>query len=211
MEKSVNLISGAGKIFHKIGLSSIYKNSLSLIEINKGESLLDVGCGRGKILSALENKYWNKFTGANLNGQAKNEMRLFGIDPDPEKIQIAKSLYPKTKISFKIAYGNDLPFVNNSLDWVISTLTFHHMSPDEKQTAIKEISRVLKYGGKLLITDFGRPKNLLGNILLWISKGHAYTRNNMSLVERFLNINNLKMLKTDRTWGWVEHILCQKT
>lgn len=192
-----NLTNNLGKLFHKSGLFLIYKNTLALINLKRGDLLLDIGCGKGKILHKLES--------------AQGGLTLFGIDPDPEKIKIAKSFNLASKISFKIAYASDLPHINNSLDWVISTLSFHHMPPEEKGRAIGEIARVLKQGGKLLITDFGRPTGFFGNIFAWLSRSHAYTKDNMKIIERLLTDNNFHILKTIRTWGWIENLLCEIT
>jgi len=192
-----NSVHTVGKLFHKSGLFLIYKNSLALIDLKKGDSLLDIGCGRGKILHELES--------------AQGGFKLFGIDSEPEKIEIAKSFNSSSKISFKIAYASDLPYTNGSMDWIISTLSFHHMSAEEKGKAIGEIARVLKPGGKLLITDFGRPKGFFGTIFAWLSESHAYTKDNMTIVEEHLTKNNLQITKTTRTWGWIENLLCQKS
>ena len=204
-------MNGAGKIFHKTGLSLIYKNSLNLIDLKKGDSLLDIGCGNGKILHELES--------------AQGGLKLFGIDPEPEKIGAAKSYnanspnkfsdenlngQTNSQISFKIAYASDLPYTNSSMDWIISTLSFHHMPNEEKGKAIGEIARVLKQGGKLLITDFGRPAGFFGTIFAWLSRSHAYTKDNMTLVEQFLLQNNFRILKTTRTWGWIENVLAER-
>ena len=197
-----DLIKGKTAKFYNIGaylsgLVFVYKKTLSLIDLKNGESLLDVGCGTAVVLRKLRKKF-------------SQSVKLYGIDPSPEMLQVAKSRIAPDEISLKIAYANDLPFVNNSLDWVISTLAFHHMPSDEKRKAIGEMARVLKPDGKILISDFGRPKGLFGKIFAWISKGHSYTKGNMDLVEQVLEQNGFRVVKVGRTLGWIEHLLCQK-
>lgn len=202
MNEDSDLIKGKTARFYNIGaylsgLVFIYKKNLSLIELKNGDSLLDVGCGTGKIIHQLEKKH-------------ANEIRFYGVDPSPEMLQIAKLYNPKSRISFKVAYADDLPFVNNSLDWVISTFAFHHMPAEEKVKAIGEIARVLKPGGKILISDFGRPKGVFGKVFAWLSKGHSYTKDNMDLVEQTLKQNSFNIITITRTWGWVEHIVAER-
>lgn len=179
------------------GLVFVYIKTLKLIDLKRGDSLLDVGCGTGIILKKLHKKY-------------DGSVKLYGIDPSPEMLQVAKAHSSSDEIAFKIAYANDLPFINSQLDWVISTLAFHHMSPEEKIKAIGEMTRVLRSGGKILISDLGRPKGILGWIFAYLSKSHSYTKGNMELIEQTLRQNNFQIITIGRTLGWIEHLLCQK-
>jgi arsenite methyltransferase len=54
-----------------------------------------------------------------------------------------------------------LQFDDHSIDAIISTMVLHHLPTDKHLTAcFQEISRVLKPGGAVYLTDFGRLKSL---------------------------------------------------
>ena len=116
-------------------------NPFSLGPINKGDVVLDIGCGAGvdTILAAMM---------AGPTGKA------VGIDIVPEMLQRAKSNLEMTGLknaSFKSTSGEVLPFSDNEFDVVISNGVIN-LIPD-KAALLKEVSRVLKPGGRLMLAD----------------------------------------------------------
>jgi arsenite methyltransferase len=116
-------------------------NPFSIGPINKGEVVLDIGCGAGvdTILAAMK---------AGPTGKA------VGIDIVPEMLQRAKSNMELTglkNIRFERTSGEVLPFSDNEFDVVISNGVFN-LIPD-KAALLKEVSRVLKPGGRLMLAD----------------------------------------------------------
>ncbi|MBI2474588.1 MAG: class I SAM-dependent methyltransferase [Candidatus Taylorbacteria bacterium] len=179
------------------GLFVIYNKAVRLIDLKAGDRLLDVGCGSGTMLKKLRAKFGN-------------DVQLFGVDPSPQMLDVARSKAAGLNITFKVAYGSDLPLIDRSQDWVISTLAFHHMPTEEKIKAVGELARVLKPGGLALISDLGRPKGIVGSVLHLISRAHAFTAGNMDIVESELSKQGLVVTKIERSLGWVEHMLIQK-
>jgi len=116
-------------------------NPFSLGKISKGEQVLDVGCGAGvdTILAAM-------ITGT--DGSA------VGVDIVPEMIARSESNLQMTDIdnvSFRKTSGEDLPFPDDTFDVVISNGVIN-LIPD-KRSALTEIFRVLKPGGRLMMAD----------------------------------------------------------
>ena len=116
-------------------------NPFSLGKISKGEQVLDVGCGAGvdTILAAM-------ITGT--DGSA------VGVDIVSEMIARAESNLQMTDIdnvSFRKTSGEDLPFPDDTFDVVISNGVIN-LIPD-KRSALAEIFRVLKPGGRLMLAD----------------------------------------------------------
>lgn len=100
-----------------------------------GEKILDLGCGNGRLYDFLKDK----------------QIDYYGIDISEKLIEIAKSRYPEGK--FQVANVLNLPFPENFFDKVLNIAVLHHIPSKEfKLQALKEVRRVLKKDGFLLIT-----------------------------------------------------------
>lgn len=116
-------------------------NPFSLGQINKGDVVLDIGCGAGV----------DTFFAAMMTGPTG---KAVGIDIVPEMLQRAKLNMEMTdlkNVSFKIVSEEYLPFVDAEFDVVISNGAIN-LIPD-KGKLLKEILRVLKPGGRLMLAD----------------------------------------------------------
>jgi len=159
---SLNLLSGFYDYLTFTEKSKFRKNQIKLIDIRKGEKVLEVGCGTGA-LSILAKKAVGE------SGEVD------GIDIAPKMIATAQQKARKSnlKINFRIAPINELPYPDNTFDLIISSLMFHHLPVKVKKEGLEEIHRVLKKEGRLFLCDFGSPHiltlPLMYLILIWIS------------------------------------------
>lgn len=115
--------------------------ALNFSDAKEGEYCLDIGCGRGNDILTLA-----QIVGK--NGKA------YGIDITPEMIEKAKRTANKLNISnveFIHSTIELLPFENNFFDLIISNCTINHMT--DKQQLWNEIYRILKPGGRFVISD----------------------------------------------------------
>lgn len=71
-----------------------------------------------------------------------------------------KATNKRIDITFQQGLSSDLPFEDDQLDKVFSSLFFHHLTLDMKQKTLEEAFRVLTPGGDIYILDFDRPQNL---------------------------------------------------
>jgi malonyl-CoA O-methyltransferase len=106
----------------------------------RNKTILDAGCGTGRISLKLLNK------GA----------KVFGIDVSPYMIKKAEtkvSKYPKYKgkSEFKLASVYKIPYNDCKFDLVVCNLVICHLKNLNK--AVSEMSRVLKKSGTLIISD----------------------------------------------------------
>jgi len=100
-----------------------------------GEKVLDLGSGNGRYFSYFEEK----------------KVDYFGVDNSEKLIEIAKSFYPQAR--FQVANALNLPFPNNFFDKVYSIAFLHHIPSNELRIqSLKEVKRVLKPGGTLILT-----------------------------------------------------------
>lgn len=111
--------------------------------------VLDFGCGTATMTIMAKMK----------NPDAK----IVGIDIDEGIIEIAKEKISAMKLDIRteVYDGNVLPYENESFDRIITSLVFHHIPKDRKQTTLKELHRILKSGGEIHIADFGMPRNII--------------------------------------------------
>jgi ubiquinone/menaquinone biosynthesis C-methylase UbiE len=107
--------------------------------IQQPASVLDVGCGTGKLLRQARN-YWP-------------ETQLIGVDPANGMIEIAQRLTPNA--TFFTGMAEALPLPDASVDVAISTLSFHHWH--DQAAGIREIARVLRPAGYFLLVDMSFP------------------------------------------------------
>ena len=91
-------------------------------------------------------------TGFVLRGLLAQAGELTGFDHSPEMLAVARSNFAGLlNVRFQLAEGQHLPAEDNYFDAVFANMYLHH-APDP-QAAISEMARILKPGGKLLITD----------------------------------------------------------
>lgn len=101
-----------------------------------GSRVLDIatGIGYGAFLLATE-------------GKAKE---VFGVDVSQEAIGAAKQKYELPNVTFRTVTGSGLPFENEYFDTIVSFETVEHTA--EPISFLKELRRVLKIGGTLVIS-----------------------------------------------------------
>ena len=121
------------------GHSDLTDWALCHLEIKRNHTLLDVGCGGGKTVSKLCTKVGNG--------------KVYGVDYSELCVQKSKKLNQKNilcgKASISQASVSALPFDDDKFDTVTAIETYYFW-PD-KLNDLKEIYRVLKPGGKLML------------------------------------------------------------
>ena len=126
-----------------ISHASLAEWGLSHIKLRKDMIILDVGCGGG----------------ANINhfAQIATGGKVFGIDYSPISVKVSKEVNKKCIeegiVDIRESSVSNLPFEDNTFD-VVSGFEACYFWPDLIND-LKEIYRVLKINGKLLLVNEG--------------------------------------------------------
>lgn len=119
------------------------------IDPQKDEKILEFGFGTGQNLIKL--KTTNPF------------IQLLGLDIDPKVKAITEQKFNHQHLeaTLDLYDGGKFPYQDAQFDKVYSCLVFHQLDADTKWFCLKEIYRVLKPNGTLIIADWGKAQNWL--------------------------------------------------
>jgi len=100
----------------------------------------------------LKTDLFEEFTDAGLVGElAPRARRIIGVDVSPTVVAGAAGRQPE--LDARVADVRSLPFPNASIDAIVSTSTLDHFAAaDDLVCALRELRRVLRPGGRLVLT-----------------------------------------------------------
>lgn len=172
-----------------------------LEEIKKIEfqELLDVGCGTGPMIELLLKEFPDK--------------SYTGIDLTPRMIEVAQEK-KLNHTRFLVGDSENLPFAENTFDVIVCTNSFHHYP--NPQAFMKEASRVLKDGGRLILRDYTSNK-----IMVWLMNhiemplahlvGHGDVKiHSCEEVRKMCKVAGLKVQKIEMQKGFRMHLVAEK-
>jgi arsenite methyltransferase len=123
-------------------------NPVALASLKKGETVMDLGSGPG----------FDCFLASNKVGKSG---KVIGIDMTPEMLDRARENARKgnyENVEFRLGEIENLPVADNSVDVIISNCVIN-LAPDKKRV-FEEAYRVLRPGGRIMVSDMVLIKEL---------------------------------------------------
>ncbi len=103
----------------------------------------DFGCGTGSMLWTL----------------MKKAEKVIGVDGSPRMLELARRRFEDDadRVSLRIGDLEHLPLADDEADFAVLSMVLHHLS--HPGASLKEVQRVLRKGGTLVLADFDRHEN----------------------------------------------------
>ena len=143
-EQIIDQFSKQSVPFTKIqGHLDAIQTLISMSKVKATDKVLDVACGPGMVACEF----------------AKVAQQVTGIDVTPAMINVAENRQRElglVNVCWKQGDALSLPFADGAFDVVISRYSFHHLLAPA--VALKEMIRVCKPGGRVLVADVAMPE-----------------------------------------------------
>ncbi|TXL73129.1 methyltransferase domain-containing protein [Vineibacter terrae] len=147
-----------------VGVNKRFRDlTLQLAALRPGEHVLDVGCGTGVLARRA----------ADMVGVTGS---CCGIDVAPDMVRMAQQSKQAgvNPVRFSLGVVEELAFEASSFDVVFLSFVLHCLPPDLKEAGLREIRRVLRPGGRLVVVDLDQPVGLLPRFLARLCLRHPY-------------------------------------
>ena len=133
------------------------KRTVKVSGAKPGSSVLDCATGTGDL--ALEFKRTVGPTG-----------KVLGTDFNADMLSHApaKATSKGLAVDFEVADAMHLPYADATFD--VASISFGIRNVDEPKTALAEMARVVKPGGRIVVLEFGQPRGIMGLTYRFYSK-----------------------------------------
>jgi len=141
-------------------------------KVKSGDSILDLGCGNGRLLEALKGK----------------DIKYLGVDNSSELISLAKNNYPAQKfiVGDILALKNNPEITEKSYDFIFCLAAIQHIPSQELRIqALRDMAFKLKDGGEIIISNWNLWANkkyrsrLIKNYFLRITGRNEFDFNDL--------------------------------
>ncbi len=132
------------------------RRAVKAARVEPGHRVLDCATGTGDLAIAFQ----------------KAGARVTGTDFVPEMLELARQ---KTNaVAFEVADVTRLPYEDTTFD--VASISFGIRNVGEPRKGIAEMARVVKPGGRVIVLEFGQPRNRLFSALYDVYTRHLLPR-----------------------------------
>ncbi|MBI4180313.1 MAG: methyltransferase domain-containing protein [Chloroflexi bacterium] len=132
-------------------LSGTREKVVDFTEVKTGSKILDVATGTGKQAFAF----------------ARRGYDVVGVDLSEAMLSIATKKNKYGNLKLKVADATNLPFEPNSFDVVCVSFALHEMPLTVRGKVLREMVRVTKSKGTIVIVDYALPKSRIGRFFIY--------------------------------------------
>ena len=125
--------------------AALRRTEVELSGAKAGDTVLEVGCGTGTLALAVAER---------VGGDGQ----VHGVDIAPAMLRVAarKNARAGSPVSFQVGPIDGLPFPDAMFDVVICSFMIFHMPEDVRRRGLREIFRVLRADGTVLVVDMSQ-------------------------------------------------------
>ena len=156
-------------------LSRLRGRVVNFVGAEKGSRILDAATGTGKQAFAFAQRGYD----------------VTGIDISEAMLKVANKKNRHLNVKFQVADATSLPFEDTSFDVSCISFALHDMPPAIREKVLKEIVRVVKPEGMVVIVDYALPKNRIGSFLIY----HFVRLYERDYYSRFIKTNLEELLR----------------
>lgn len=162
-------------------ISGIRDKVVDFTNAKNGFRILDVGTGTGKQAFAF----------------AKRGYDVTGIDLSEAMLRVANKKNKYENAGFLVADASNLPFKNGSFDVSSVSFALHDMLLPVREKALREMVRVTRREGMVVIVDYALPENRVSRFLIYhfvkLYEGKYYIEFIKSDLETLLGKSGIKI------------------
>ena len=151
---------------------------------------VDLGCGTGEVLELLRH----------------NCSEVIGVDGSPRMLELARRRFGEDSagVSLRIGELDHLPLRDGEADFACINLVLHHLS--RPQDALREIARVVRPDGLLLVSDFDRhqQENMRA---VYGDRWLGFTREDMDAMLRGAGFETVEYRREEVKLGLALHLV----
>jgi len=144
---NINLYDFVLKNIFKIN-KDFFRNIEAYLDLKDYEKLLDIGSGTSSFSIFMKSE--------------NPTLDIYDIDGSKEMLRIADKKIKDESLTIKLeeALAENIPYEDNHFDKIVAIFLFSYIPKTIKPYALKELYRVLKPGGKLVIVDLSDQSGL---------------------------------------------------
>ncbi len=106
-------------------------------------------------------------TGAQAFAFARKGAQVVGIDLSEAMLAVARRKNRCPSLAFRQADATELPFADGAFDIACISFALHEMPKTVRERTLREMARVTKVEGTILVVDYGLPKGRLARWLVY--------------------------------------------
>lgn len=180
----IDFIFSNSQIFDKFRnvIHDNFRNEENIINKNfdRNKLILDFGCGAGQFSTLF------------------NSSKYYGVDTNKKYIKFCK--FNRKGNFFLIKNYPPYKFNKEYFDQILVSAVIHHINNNKLISISKELNKILKNNGKLMIIDHftkKNQKNIFCKFLIELDRGKYFRNPNevINLFSKYFRVKNIKIFK----------------